>query len=270
MNRLQSELQRLYLPQASAGQGTEPDESRLIDADGRVRAMVLERARPADWAVLSKVWRGVQADLDLPAPAIAVSGTDGVQLWFSLAQPLPAAQAWAFMEALRQRYLGDIRTHRVGLLPTVDAASLSQAVHARQVPAPQADSGHWSAFVAPDLAPVFADEPWLDLPPNLDGQAALLAGLASMPIAEVERALAQLQLAALPVPSSPTSASAVAAHADVGTVNLRAPSSGPWLDPKRFLLDVMNDDAVALALRIEAAKALLPGFDGARRENGDR
>ena len=266
MNRLQSELQRLYLPQAPAGQDTEPDESRLIDADGRVRAMVLELARPADWAVLSTVWRGVQVDLDLPAPAIAVSGTDGVQLWFSLAQPLPVAQAWAFLDALRRRYLGDVRAHRVGLLPAVDAASPPLAVHARQVPAPQADSCHWSAFVAPDLAPVFADEPWLDLPPNLDGQAALLAGLASMPIAEVERALAQLQPAALSVPDTPASAAAEAAHADVGTVNLRSPSPGPWLDPKRFLLDVMNNDAVALALRIEAAKALLPCFDEARRD----
>ena len=34
-------------------------------------------------------------------------------------------------------------------------------------------------------------------------------------------------------------------------VNLRSPSPGPWLDPKRFLLDVMNNDAVALALRID-------------------
>ena len=270
MNRLQSELQRLYLPQASAGQGDALDEPRLIDADGRVRAMVLALARPADWALLSAVWRGVQVDLDLPAPAIAVSGTDSYQLWFSLAQPLPGAQAWAFLDALRRRYLGDVRAHRVGLLPTVDAASPPQAVHARQVPAPQADSGHWSAFVAPDLAPVFADEPWLDLPPNPDGQAALLAGLASMPIADFERALAQLHPAALPVPDTPASAPAEAAHADVGTVNLRTPSPGPWLDPKRFLLDVMNNDTVALALRIEAAKALLPGFDVARRENGDR
>jgi hypothetical protein len=33
------------------------------------------------------------------------------------------------------------------------------------------------------------------------------------------------------------------------------------LDPKRFLLDVMNNDSLDLALRIEAAKALLPYFD---------
>ena len=54
--------------------------------------MVLELTGPADWDVLSAVWRGVQADLELPAPAIAVSGTDGLQLWFSLEAPVPAAQ----------------------------------------------------------------------------------------------------------------------------------------------------------------------------------
>jgi hypothetical protein len=32
---------------------------------------------------------------------------------------------------------------------------------------------------------------------------------------------------------------------------------GPYQDPRRFLLDVMNDPTVALALRIDAAKALL-------------
>ena len=32
--------------------------------------------------------------------------------------------------------------------------------------------------------------------------------------------------------------------------------------PRKFLLDVMNDERVALPLRIEAAKALLPWFEG--------
>jgi hypothetical protein len=151
------------------------------------------------------------------------------------------------------------------MLPAVDASSPLQAVHARQVPSPQADSGHWSAFVAPDLAPVFAEEPWLAMPPNLDGQAALLAGLVSIPTAELQRALAQLRAAARPGPSPAASAPAEAADAGTGTMALRPDLPGLWLDPKQFLLDVMNNDAVALGLRIEAAKALLPGFDEARR-----
>lgn len=37
-------------------------------------------------------------------------------------------------------------------------------------------------------------------------------------------------------------------------------------DPKRFLLEVMNDSTAELRLRIEAAKALLPYFERACRE----
>ena len=88
MNRLQLELHRLYLTQASSSQDmpaldahpidADPAEaglddvmprddvldtrpvdaaasSALVDAEGRVRALVLELARPADWAVLSVV-----------------------------------------------------------------------------------------------------------------------------------------------------------------------------------------------------------------------
>ena len=86
MNRLELELQRLYLPAAPAGPTGNGQPHRLVDASGAVRALVLALARPADWAALAEVWKGVQTDLDLPAPAISVSGTDALRLWFSLAQ----------------------------------------------------------------------------------------------------------------------------------------------------------------------------------------
>ncbi len=258
MNRLQSEVCRLYLPRARAGQDGARDEPGLIDADGKVRAMVLELSRPADWESISKVWQGVQVDLDLPAPAIAVSGVDGYQLWFSLSAPVPAAQAIAFLDALRLRYLGEVKPQCIGLMPTVDAASPLQVLHARRVPAPQAHSGHWSAFVAPDLAPVFAEEPWLDIPPNPDGQANLLARLVSIPPADFDLALERLRPAAAAVQSVTASSAAQAAVAGMGAMPARPALQGEWLDPKRFLLDVMNTDAVDLHLRIEAAKALLP------------
>ena len=252
MNKLQSELRRLYLPQAAAGEGAaDPEEPSLIDGDGRVRAMVLELARPADWAALSKVWQGVQADLELPAPAIAVSGTDGYQLWFSLTEPVPASQAMVFLESLRVRYLSDIKAQRVGLMPALDASSPLQVLHARAVPALQANGSHWSAFVAPDLAPVFADEPWLDTPPSPEGQSELLSRLKSIPPADFQRALERLRPAMVPGASLPASGPAERISAG--------------LDPKRFLLDVMNDETVALGLRIEAAKALLPYVDGPGR-----
>jgi hypothetical protein len=247
MNRLQQELQRLYVPPPGARQDPRPDAQSLVDAQGRVRALVLELARPADWAALSAVWGGVQADLALPAPAIAINGSDGCQLWFSLQQPVPVPQAGAFLDALRRSYLGDIAPARVATLPALDITSASAPLHARPVPALQADSGVWSAFVAPDLVPMFVDEPWLDVSPNPDGQAQLLAPLKSIQPAEFELALQRLRPAAVPAAAGPAS-------------NDPAQATGS-LDPRRFLLDVMNNDSLDLALRIEAAKALLPHFD---------
>lgn len=265
MNRLQTEFQRLYLPQAGEGEDDDPERPRLIDGQGRVRALVLELARPADWAALSKVWQGVQADLGLPAPAIAVSGKDGYQLWFSLADPLPAPSATAFLEGLRLRYLGEIKTQRVGLMPALDASSPPQALHARAVPQLQGDSGHWSAFVAPDLAPVFAEEPWLDLPPNFDGQASLLSHLESIQPDDFRHALERLERVVTPAHPQPASGTAGAARAGTDRMIDASAPAGAGLAPKRFLLDVMNDHTVALALRIEAAKALLPYCEDVRR-----
>ena len=250
MNRLQQEMRRLYAPQADGRLDLDLETLGLINGQGRVRAMVLELARPADWAALSAVWGGVQADLALPAPAIAVNGTDGCQLWFSLLESVPAPRAAKFLAALKHRYLGDIAPGRVAMLPVLDAASARQPLHARPVPALQGSSGLWSAFVASDLVPMFSEEPWLDVPPNPDGQAQLLAPLKSISPAEFELALQRLSLPA--VPAAPGLASNTPGKA----------AASP--DPKRFLLDVMNNDSLDLALRVEAAKALLPYFDAAR------
>lgn len=240
MNRLQLEWRRLYFAQ-------DAEDASLIDATGQVRAMVLELARPADWWRLSTVWQAVQADLDWPAPAIAVSGIDGHQLWFSLAAPVPVAQARGFLDALRGRYLGDMKPERIGMWPAFDASAPPQVLHARPVPTLQ-DTGYWSAFVVPGLAPMFADEPWLDIAPSPDAQADLLSRFKSVPAADFQRALELLQPAAMPAPRLADTATDVVTD---------MASGGAGLDPKRFLLAVMNDPAVALHLRIEAAKALL-------------
>ena len=257
MNRLQSEVHRLYLPPAPEGPGTDPQASAGVGAAGRVRAMVLQLARPADWAALSRVWQGVQGDLALPAPAIAVSGHDAYQLWFSWLEPVAAAQALAFLESLRVRYLGDIQPARVSLMPRADAASPQHALQAEPVPALQPATGFWSAFVAPDLAALFADEPWLDMQPNLDGQAGLLSGLQSMQPDDFERALARLRPAAVPALRAPAPAPEAAPAPAADRPDARWARQGEWLDPRHFLLEVMNDGAVALTLRIDAAKALL-------------
>ncbi|MCV2358601.1 hypothetical protein LNV08_06380 [Paucibacter sp. TC2R-5] len=233
MPRLQSELQRLYAaPTAqSAGQG-------LAAHGAPVRVVVLSLASPADWTLIARVWRGVQADLDLPAPAIAVSGVDGYQLYFSLAEPLAQPQALGFAQALQGRYLSDVAQDRVGI---------ATPAFSNLPPRPTDEQeDHWSAFVAPDLAPVFTAEPWLDIPPSREGQADLLCRLQSIQTKDLATALAKLGVARL-TPISPVTPMAASA----------ASNDAANMAPERFLAQVMNDTSVAMALRIEAAKALL-------------
>jgi hypothetical protein len=222
MNRLQAELQRLY----------------PASPEGGVRAMVLELPGAGAWEHLSRVWHGVQADLQLPAPGIAVSGS-GYQLWFSVAQPVPTQQALAFLEALRNRYLAEVPPERVRTSP----AAAAGAPQVTAMPPGEHGEERWSAFVAPDLAALFVDEPWLDLPPGNDAQAELLSRLQCMGAEDLQRSLA----APRPEPAAAPSAAAA-----------------PPQDPRGFLLAVMNDRAIDLPLRIEAAKALLPYFDAQR------
>lgn len=224
--RLQLELLRLY--------GS--DDMALAPPVG---AAVLELARPADWRALGAVWRGVQADLGLPAPAIAVNGSDSYQLWFALADDSLAAEAAQLLLALCHVYLPGLKP--ATRLRLWSAASDSAAP---SLPPQRAGAEQWSAFVAPDLAPVFSEEPWLDTEPGPDAQAEVLSRLACIGAAPLRAALVQLQgsrdvVPAAPLPSAP---------ADAGDSDD---------EPRRFLLRVMKDETVPMALRIEAAKALL-------------
>ena len=222
MNRLQSEIHRLYPPAPLAD-----------SADGATRHVVLQAQCPPGWPALRTVWEGVQAQLGWPAPGIAVNGRDAYQLWFSLAQPMPLAQAQALVRYLIARFLPDADPRRLRVLPDTDAPLATP---------PQAQpSGNWSAFVSPDLAAVFGDEPVLDIPPGDDAQAELLARLRSVPADAVADALQHLRPAA-------STARATAPNAS---------QEATWQSPREFLMRVMNDPATPLALRIEAAKALL-------------
>ena len=217
MNRLDSELQRLAFVAPAGG-----------DADG-TRAFTLSLAGPSAWESLAAAWNGVQSELGLPPPAIAVAGDAGYQLWFAVAQTIPVQHASAFAQALAHRWLGDKAPVRIATGP-------------RDAPPPrELAPGRWSAFVTADLAGLFTEETWLDLQPGEDAQADLLARLQPMAPQDVQRALQQL-------------AAAEQAHA--------ASPSPTVTDPRQFLLSVMNDASVPLALRIEAAKALLPRAAG--------
>jgi hypothetical protein len=82
--------------------------------------------------------------------------------------------------------------------------------------------------------------------PSEDGQADLLARLAGIPPAAFASALGQLR-----------------PHPEGGAEMLDVPgravaSLGGHRDAARFLLQVMTDPSAPLALRIEAAKALMP------------
>ena len=232
MNPLQFELDRLYGLGASAAHGAAPAPRH------GVRALVLELRPPAGWAELSSVWTGVQSDLGLPPPAIAVSGVDALQLWFSLASPTLPSAGQLFLQGLRARYLPQVASTHVRLI--ADAAQIPSA------PPLQTTPDRWSAFVAPDLASVFADTPWLDFPPNGEGQAALLRALEPIRQAAFEAALGQLGvIAEMPARSKLPDLPEVPTSEQGGA------------DAERFLRSVMNDESVPMALRIEAAKGLL-------------
>ena len=238
MSRLAAEFQRLY----AAG------------PDGASRALVLDVGRPSDWELLANVWRGVQLDLALPAPGIAIAGENSYQLWFSLERGCSPEAAAAFFEDLKSRYLAGIAGPRIRCLtePPVVPAEVRE--------------GQWSAFVAPDLAPVFVEATWLDIPPGAEGQADLLKSLKSITPQAWEAALATL------APRGPQDVARPDGRSDrasTGEATPEAPrvTSAPavqsaiptnFTDPRTFLLHVMNDATLPMAMRIEAAKALLP------------
>ncbi len=155
-DRRHTELRRLFLPRPAADAGA--DAGTALIERHRARAMVLELARPDDWDQRSTVWRGVQTDLELPAPAFAVTGSYRQAGVLSTLASIPPSAFDAALERLDAR-----------------------------------------VTATPPSA--------IDLPPAL-------------PAAATTR-----------------------------------------LAPRQFLLQIMNDDSVALALRIEAAKALLPYFE---------
>lgn len=249
MNALLSEIARLYATNPQASLQKEDPAPPLTDAAGLVRCAVLELARPADWKTLGAVWQGVQTDLALPAPAIAINGSDGYQLWFSWQQPLRAEEAARFMQLLCQRYLPTVASQRLRCFPGTGA--LASAA----LPALQVHDEQWSAFIAPDLAAVFAEEPWLDRDPGQDAQAQLLGRLQSIRPQVHAKALQHLQPAASPdaEPSAEPGATA------------SIPAHYPTQTPAAFLQAVMQDSTAPLALRIQAATALLGDTTDLRR-----
>lgn len=214
MNRFEAELSRLY---GVTAHGDAP----LDTAD---RVMVLTLLDPLDWGGVARLWQGVQDDLGWPAPAIAVDGRRAYQLWFALVEPLPVAQVQVCLAGLCRRYLPSLPAERWTAYPGGAVV---------QVPGAEVVPGQWSAFVAPDLAALFADTPWLDGPPGQEAQADLLARFGLLKPALLSGLMG-------PGEREPGDGTA-----------------GVYTDAQAFLRDVMNNAEVAWQWRIEAAKALL-------------
>jgi len=270
MSRLQAEFNRLYGPLPGQQSVSVEAGTSLLGPLGEVRAVVLDVGRPVDWSLVAPLWQRVQDELGLPAPAIAISGSQSFQLWWSLSKAVPAAEAAAFLGGLKRRFLPELPESRVQGFPRATGDADRPWAHAPAVPS-QVSPDQWSAFVAPGLAPVFEETPWLDFPPNVEGQADLLRGLASVTPAAWQEAQARIAMgmptvaAGLPAVQSPGAAAIVppgqvsGAETTGAVATLGAPGpSALRQDPRSFLMQVMNDERVPLPLRIEAAKALLP------------
>lgn len=293
MNKLISELQRLYFLQdqqwhsqnlndcgaivyAAEGPLTPAIVTKslagelavglnLVSPAGMVRAMVVSFARATDWAQVANLYQAVQDELDLPAPAVSVSGRKGYSLWFSLAEALPLAQIQTFLAALRLKYLADIPLAHLELQPSAQAIKTL-------APTRHNATGKWSAFIDPSMGSMFIVEPGLEMAPILDRQAGMLAGLETIKGANFQRALSILQapseldgepaatLAEVAI-RLPTKASRPPDLAD-GYRYSKLGEGNTYADPRDFLLAVMNDSSVGVKQRIKAAKALLPYFVG--------
>lgn len=264
MNKLIAELERLYFLARPVGlaeclRGECRFELGLISREGTLRTMGLTFCRAADWASVASLCQALQDELELPLPAVSVSAQAGFQLWFSLLEPVPVAQAAGFLEALRTHYLAAIPRHHLESFPDFDGEPDTVPV----VPAFYPELDKWSAFIDPSMGSMFAEEAGLDMAPNMDRQADILAGFRSIKADDFARAQAALQVMAEARAAPLSTGSGAAGLPAVDRAASRQAADrlslgGDFQNPQSFLLAVMNDPAASAAHRIEAAKALLP------------
>jgi hypothetical protein len=260
MHSLSAELQRLFgrpgqdLPDPLPEAGFPLD---LLSSDERVWTMVIGVAPAAGWAPVAALCEGVVNVLELPAPAVSVAGRAGFRVWFSLADPVPLSRAEAFLAGLQARFLAEVPAAQLTLLPSVALRSVPIA------PAHEAGDGCWTAFIDPAMGGMFADETWLDMAPSPERQAELLAGFKSIALVDFQRVLSVLAPAGAMVPAlgGPVTGLVMEAPALPGAAPRAGLAVGSgFVDPKSFLLAVMNDPSASAEQRIDAAKALLPYF----------
>lgn len=180
MQKLNTELKRLYLatPEAAAAGLT-----RVISLAFR---RLPEDAEDGHWERLCVMANALQTDLQLPAPAVSISGDGAYGLWLSLAQPVPLAQAREFAGLLWNAYCPALKPAANG---SASAPASALALPPRLDPA----SGKWAAFINPGLGASFAGDEGLEMQPPEAGQLALLERLESIAPEQFASALARLQ-----------------------------------------------------------------------------
>ena len=163
---------------------------------------------------------------------------------------MPRAEAAELLAQLQGRYMAEVRADRVRAWPAADASAAPPVC-----PPFAAGPERWAAFVTSDLPAVFGDDPALDFAPGADAQADLLARLRPITATPLRRARAVL--APPDRPSPPAVSPPVPADTARPALLTAASPQVRHDEPRQFLLAVMNDAETPLALRIEAAKALL-------------
>lgn len=258
MDSLSAALQRLFGRPGQPLPDPWPESGALlepVDPDGRAWALVIGLPRPAGGAMVRALCEGATA-LDLPVPAVSLAGDAGFHVWFALTDPVPAERGRVFLEALCRRCLPEGASRALRLPGTAGLTGLSLP--------PARDGGRWTAFIDPSLAGMFDGETWLDMAPSPERQAELLAGFRAIRPAEFDRALAELDPpgAVVPSPRGVLAGQVVEPPALSGTVPPLGLGVGSgFVDPRTFLLAVMNDPGASADHRIDAAKALLPYFE---------
>ena len=206
MQKLMSELTRLYLPEASLSPETLAQRRLglsslavdLVDGNGQMRAIVIAFRKMSGaneaqhWSRLCMVANALQAELGFPAPAVSVSGANGYYLWMSLDTPTPVAKVQTFLELIRKAYT-----------PDMDLAPDAAGAAVELPPCLDSRSGKWAAFIDPGLGASFADESGLEMLPPLAGQTALLERVESVSAKQFGHALDVLEQAhGAPAPAS--------------------------------------------------------------------
>lgn len=252
---------------AGALAGNQSISLELIGPNGMVRAMAASFVKAGDWENVAKLYQAIQDDLELPAPAISISGHGGYTLWFSLTEATAAPLATAFLEALRRKYLAEMPLSSLTFHPEAKGPNLLPLA-----PALDETTGKWSAFIDPSMGSMFVDEPGLEMAPNMDRQADMLGRLKSIKPADLERAMELLQASDNADSSSPEERPASEGSDDDRQLTKLRPAGESlgngkyYTDPRNFLLAIMNDPSASAKQRIRAAKALLPYVQGSGPE----